>query len=334
MKRPRLLLLATGGTIAGAAASATQTQGYQPGALSVERLVASVPELASVADIVAEQPFSIGSQHIGSAHWLQLAARIRLAAHDDSLTGIVITHGTDTLEETALFLDLMCPRGKPIVLTGAMRPATAVGADGPMNLFAAARLAADPAARGAGALVLMNDQVFAPHQASKAHTARTDAFVARDGAALAHLLDAQPVWRTDGARAAANRVSLLDALGQLPQSLPRVDLLAQQVDIDCDLVDWLLHRGSRGIVVAGTGHGSLSLPLEQALQRATNKGCVVVRASRVANGPVRRNASVDDDARGFVAAGFLPPHKARLVTALALAAGYDRETLQALLNRF
>lgn len=334
MTLPRLLLLATGGTIAGTAASATRTQGYQPGALPVERLIGAVPALGSVADIMAEQPFATGSQHMGTRHWLQLAQRIRQVADDADIDGIVITHGTDTLEETALFLDLVCSRTRPIVLTGAMRPATALSADGPMNLFAAVRVAADPNARGAGALVLMNDQVMAPHQACKAHTSRTDAFVARDGAPLAQLLDSEVVWRTNGTRAAAERPSLVDHFARLPTSLPRVDLLAQQVDMDTDIVDWLMQRGSRAIVVAGTGHGSLSLPLEEALHRAAEVGCVVVRASRVAGGPVRRNASVDDDARGFIAAGFLSPHKARLVTALALAAGLGRDAIQDLLNRF
>jgi L-asparaginase len=334
MKPQRLLLLATGGTIAGAAASAVQTQGYQPGAVPVERLVAAVPELAQVARIQAEQVYSIGSQHMSSSNWLGLATRIRDAMADPDIDGIVITHGTDTIEETALFLDLVCPRLKPIVLTGAMRPATAVGADGPMNLFAAARVAADPLARGAGAVVVMNDQVVAPHQACKAHTVRTDAFIAREGAPLALMLDARPVWRVDAGQAAALRPSLARQLTPLPSQLPRVDLLAQQVDIDTGLVGWLLDRGSRGIVVAGTGHGSLSKPLHEALHQAVAAGCVVARASRVAGGPVQRNGQINDDENGFVATGFLPPHKARLVIALGLAAGLDRAAIQDLLLQY
>jgi L-asparaginase len=334
MDLPRLLLIATGGTIAGAAPSASRTQGYLPGALPVSSLLEAVPALATLARVTAEQPFSIGSQHMTGARWLALAARLREAAADPSVDGVVIAHGTDTLEETALFLDLTCPRGTPVVLTGAMRPATALGADGPMNLYAAAAVAADPAARGAGTLVLMNDQVFGPDRAAKAHTSRTDAFVARDGAPLGVILDGRPAWREPPAQAAARRPSLADRIATLPAALPRVDLVAQQVDVDADLVGWLVSRGARGLVLAGTGHGTMSDPMRDALAAAAAGGCLVVRASRVAAGPVLRGAGVDDARFGFVAAGFVPPHKARLVASVALAAGLDGPAIQALFDRY
>jgi L-asparaginase len=334
MDRPRLLLLATGGTIAGTAASADRTQGYVDGALPVSALVDAVPALRGLAEVHAEQPFSIGSQHLGSGHWLTLIARLRAAAADPSIAAAVITHGTDTLEETALMLDLACDRRLPIVLTGAMRPATALGADGPMNLYAAAATAVDPTARGAGTMVLMNDTVLAPDRAAKAHTSRTDAFVARDGAPLAEIVDGRPRWRMPPAEAAARRPSLAAALEVLPAALPRVDLLAQHVDADPDLVDWLVSRGARGLVLAGTGHGTMPDPMRDALSRAADAGVVVVRASRLPSGPVIRGAGIDDDRWGFVPAGWLSAHKARLVTALAIAAGLDREALRALIERY
>jgi hypothetical protein len=148
------------------------------------------------------------------------------------------------------------------------------------------------------------------------------------------MLDARPVWRVNAGQAAALRPSLAEQLTPLPSHLPRVDLLAQQVDIDTGLVGWLLDRGSRGIVVAGTGHGSLSKPLHEALHQAVAAGCVVARASRVAGGPVQRNGQINDDENGFVATGFLPPHKARLVIALGLAAGLDRAAIQDLLLQY
>jgi L-asparaginase len=334
MDRPRLLLIATGGTIAGAAASADRTQGYVPGALPVSALVDAVPGLADLAQIVAEQPFSIGSQHMTSAHWLSLIARLRAASDDPSLAGAVLTHGTDTLEETALLLDLTCDRGLPIVLTGAMRPATALGADGPMNLYAAVATATDPSARGAGAMVLMNDQVLGPDRAAKAHTARTDAFVARDGGPLAEIVDGRPRWRTAPAQAAARRPSLASALDPLPATLPRVDVVAQHVDADPGVVDWMVSRGARGLVLAGTGHGTMPDGMRDALARAADAGVLVVRASRLPAGPVVRGAGIDDDRWGFVPAGWLSPHKARLVTALAIAAGLDRDALGGLLERY
>ncbi len=334
MDRPRLLLIATGGTIAGAAATADRTQGYVPGALPVGALVDAVPGLREIADVRAEQPYSIGSQHLASSHWMTLVARLRAAAADPAIAGAVITHGTDTLEETALLLDLACPRDLPVVLTGAMRPATALGADGPMNLYAAAATAIDAHARGAGAMVLMNDQVHAPDRAAKAHTSRTDAFVARDGAPLAEIVDGRPRWRVPPAQAAARRPSLADALGTLPDALPRVDLVAQHVDADPGIVDWLVARGARGLVLAGTGHGTMPDPMRDALARAASAGVLVVRASRLPAGPVIRNAGVDDDRHGFVPAGWLSAHKARLVTAMAIAAGRDREGLRALIDRY
>ena len=332
MATPRLLLIATGGTIAGAAPSADRTQGYVPGALPVSALLDAVPALGAMARVDAEQPYSIGSQHLTSAHWLALVARVREAQDRGTHDGVVIAHGTDTMEETALVLDLLCARGVPVVLTGAMRPATAVSADGPMNLLAAAAVALDPAARGAGALVLMNDLVFGPDRAAKAHTARVDAFVARDAAPLAQVLDGRPAWREPAAAAAARRPSLADALAALPAGLPRVDLIAQHVDADPGVVGWALSRGARGLVLAGTGHGTMSDPMREALEGAVRAGCTVVRATRVAGGPVLCGAGVDDAASGFVAAGFASAHKARTVLALALAAGLGRDAIQGLFD--
>jgi L-asparaginase len=334
MDLPRLLLIATGGTIAGAAPSADRTQGYRPGAVPVSALVDAVPALRTLARIEAEQPFAIGSQHMTGAHHLALVARIRAAQADPGLAGIVVTHGTDTLEETALLLDLCCPRELPVVITGAMRPATAIGADGPMNLYAAAAVAVDPAARGAGAVVLMNDQVFGPDRAAKVHTSRTDAFVARDGGPLAALLDGRPHWHVPASEAAARRPSLRTRLASLPTALPRVDIIAQHVDADPAIVPFLLSRGARGLVLAGTGHGTMPDPIREALTAAAAAGCLVIRASRVATGPVTRNAGVDDEAGGFVPAGWLSPHKARLVASLALAAGLGRDEVATLIDGF
>jgi L-asparaginase len=148
------------------------------------------------------------------------------------------------------------------------------------------------------------------------------------------VLDGRPAWRVPAAAAAARRPSLADRLDPLPSELPRVDLIAQHVDIDAGIVAWLLGRGARGLVLAGTGHGTLSMPMQEALAQAAAAGCLIVRSSRVASGPVLRDAGVDDGARGFVAAGFVPPHKARLIAALALATGMDRAATQALFDRF
>lgn len=333
MDQPRLLLIATGGTIAGTAASALRTQGYASGALPAAALLQAVPALAGIARIEAEQPYAIDSRHLRSEHWLALARRVRDAQSDPTLDGVVVAHGTDTLEETALWLDLVCPRRLPVAVTGAMRPATAASADGPMNLLCAALVAADPASRGAGTVVVFDEQVLDPLSAAKAHTTRLGAFVARDAAPIAQVLDGRCRWREPAAQAAARRPSLATRLAVLPAALPRVDLIAAQVDGDPSIVDWALERGARGLVVAGTGHGTMAGDLQQALAAAAARGCLVVRATRLAGGAVLRNAGVDDDAHGFVAAGSVTPHKARAMTCAALAAQLDAAALQSLFDR-
>jgi len=331
MIRPRLLLIATGGTIASEAADAASTGLYKPASLSAQALLAAVPALHELADLEIEQPYAIGSEHLTSRHWMQLAARVREAQQRRDLTGIVITHGTDTLDETALVLDLLCERRLPVVITGAMRPATALSADGPMNLLAAVHTALDAGARQAGVMIVMNDRVLAPDRAWKTHTSRVDAFDSRDAQSLADLHDARPCWQGDAASRARSRPSLARALASLPDTLPRVDLLATHVDLDPGLIDWLVAQGTRGLVMAGTGHGTLADPVQQAIRRAVQAGCVVVRASRVPQGPVRPGAGLDDSALGTLAAGYCTPHKARTVLSLALAAGYEPDEIQSLL---
>lgn len=334
MKLPRLLVIGTGGTIAGTAPRADQAQRYTPGVLGVDQLLAAVPALGELAQIETASPYAIGSQHLTHAHLDQLIARVRAAQADPGVRGVVITHGTDTLEETALALDLACPRRVPVVLTGAMRPANALGAEGPVNLHAAAVTALDPAAQGAGVMVAFNDQIFDPVRVTKAHTSRTDAFVARHGAPLAEILNGRPRWQTDPVAQAARRPSLAHALAGASSPWPQVALMATAIDADPGMVDFLVSRGARALVVAGTGHGTLADPMRDALAAVAAQGVVVVRASRVAQGPVLRDSGVEDSRYGFVAAGMLSPHKARMVIACGLAAGLDREALQALIDQY
>jgi L-asparaginase len=329
----RLLVIGTGGTIAGSAPAATQTTGYRAGAVSVTRLVQDLPHLADLANIRTSQPFSIGSQHMTSANWLQLAALVREAIADAAVDGIVITHGTDTMEETAFFLDLLTNRGKPVVMTGAMRPATAVSADGPANLLGACRFASDPGAAGHGVLVAFGDRAYAAASVAKAHTLRTDAFAARDASPVAELVGETVAWR----RPAPGEQQPFAALA-LPEALPRVALVMQHVDCDETVVDWHLARGVKGIVIAGSGNGMLPDPMRAALAGASRGGCIVVRASRVGAGPVMRNAEAEpadrDDALGFVASGFLAPLKARILLQCCLVAGMSAGQIQGQFDRF
>jgi L-asparaginase len=326
-----LLIIGTGGTIAGAAPGAGQTIGYQAGALSVAQLVAGLPGMADLATLRTSQPFSIGSQHMTSAHWLVLAGLVRDAQADHEVDGIVITHGTDTLEETAFFLDLLTDGRKPVVITGAMRPATAIGADGPSNLLGACRVALDSGAAGRGVLVVFNDCVFDAAHVGKIHTLRLDAFAARDAAPIGQLVSEAVHWRQpcpgSNAVSGSGASSRPFAAAVLPERLPMVALLLQHVDCDESIVEWHRAQGARGIVVAGSGNGMLPTPMRAALAKASRAGCLVVRASRVSNGPVVRNAEATpedrDDALGFIASGCVSALKARVLLQCCLIAGLD-----------
>jgi len=330
----RLVVIGTGGTIAGSAPTATQTTGYRAGAVSVTRLVQDLPHLAELAIIRTSQPFSIGSQHMTSTNWLRLAELVREAIVDAAVDGIVITHGTDTMEETAFFLDLVTTRGKPVVMTGAMRPATAVSADGPANLLGACRFASDPGASGHGVMVAFGDRAFAAASVAKAHTLRTDAFAARDASPVAELIGETVTWRRPAPGAKQQAFAAL----ALPEALPRVALVMQHVDCDEAVIEWHLARGVEGIVIAGSGNGMLPDPMRAALAAASRRGCIVVRASRVGAGPVVRNAEAEpadrDDALGFVASGFLAPLKARILLQCCLVAGMSAGQIQDQFDRF
>ncbi len=176
MRTPHIALLATGGTIAGTAGSATDTSGYTAGQLGADALIAAVPQLTTLARLSAEQLFKIDSKDMSPPHWLALARRGQELADDPAVDGIVITHGTDTLEETAYFLHITVNTAKPVVMTAAMRPATALSADGPLNLYQAVALACRPAAAGAGVLAVLGDRILPATTVAKRHPSAVDAF--------------------------------------------------------------------------------------------------------------------------------------------------------------
>lgn len=310
---PTIALIATGGTIAGAAASATDTTGYTAGALGAEALLAAVPQLAGIADVRAEQLFSLDSKDMGPPHWLALGRRVRTLLDDPAIDGIVITHGTDTLEETAAFLQLTLPAGKPVVLTAAMRPATALSADGPMNLYGAVCVAAHPASAGRGVLVSFGDGIFPALGVRKCHTHRIDAFAGGS---------AGPIGRNDPVRYFALAPSTAQPIFDLPADLtelPRVDVLYVGAGTPPDLLDLLATNGARGIILALTGNGSLPAAWEEPVARIVTGGIPVVRGSRAGLGPVGRKSL--DDRLGPLAAGELPASQARVALMLALATG-------------
>ncbi len=328
---PHVVILATGGTIAGTAASSTATVGYKAATVGVAELIAAVPELASVARVTGEQVFQIASENMTPAHWLILARRVNELLARPDVAGVVITHGTDTLEETAYFLDLVVKSDKPVVLVGAMRPATAISADGPMNLYNAVALAASPDAVGRGVMVCMNDRIDAARDVTKTSTVALDTFRSPEVGVLGLMERGRPVFyrTTTRLHTTATEFDVANL-----KELPNVGIALAYAGSGRLEIDALAAAGVKGIVNAGVGDGSLSIEAKAALVEARKRGIVVVRASRIPGGPVVRDGEADDDALDFVVADNLSPQKARILLALALTRTSDTREIQRIFRRY
>jgi L-asparaginase len=327
---PRVTVLATGGTIAGAAASAVGT-GYRSGEVGIDVLLDAVPGVRSIADVVGEQITQAGSQDADDALWLRLAARIAEVFELDQADGVVITHGTDTAEETGYFLHLVVKTARPVVLTGAMRPATALSADGPLNLFNAVAVAAHPEVQGHGVMLVINDDIHSAREVTKTSTTDVQTFISTGPG----LLGTATFGRVRLFRNPRRRHTVFSALSVKDlTALPRVDILYAWAGMPADLVESSVTRGARGIVIAGVGNGNLPRPVMKALVEVAGTGTTVVRSSRVISGEVARNVEVDDDACGFIASDQLNPQKSRILLQLCLANGMDRAGMQDAFYRY
>jgi len=323
-KKPQVRILATGGTIAGTAAASTRP-GYASGQMAVETLIDTVPEIGNLASISGEQLANVGSQDMTFAIMLKLAERINTLLADDDINGVVVTHGTDTMEETAYFLNLTVKSRKPVVLTGAMRPATAVSADGPLNLFNSIAVAADPDAARRGTLAVMNDRIHGAHSLTKTNTTSVETFLSP----LRGLIGTVNYGTIRYFRRPFRRHSYLSEFSvEGVKKLPRVDILYACADMPADLIDCSVSRGARGIVIAGDGNGNMNTATLERAARAAENGVVIVRSSRVSTGRVSRNIEVDDDRYGFVASDDLNPAKARILLMLALLQARSIEEIQ------
>ena len=313
-KPPNIVILATGGTIAGAAATGTQS-GYTSGAVTIDAMVKAVPGIEKLANIKGEQISNVGSQDMSFDIMLKLAKRANELLRTSGVDGIVVTHGTDTMEETAYFLNLTVKSDKPVVMVGSMRPSTAVSADGPLNLYNAVAVAADPKAKGRGVLVVMNDQIHAAHSLTKTSTTAVQTFMSPLRGVVGVTAYGKddwynnPPWKhTTQSEFDISKVT----------KLPRVDIVFADADMPPDLIDASVNAGAKGIVIAGVGNGNMNRASVDAAARAVKKGVVVVRSSRVATGMVDRNVEVNDDELGFVASDELNPQKSRVLLSLAL----------------
>ncbi len=313
-KKPNVVILATGGTIAGAAATGTQA-GYKSGAVTIDAMVAAVPGIADLANIKGEQISSVGSQDMSFDIMLTLAKRINQLLATPQVDGIVVTHGTDTMEETAFFLNLVVKSDKPVVMVGSMRPSTAVSADGPLNLYNAVGVAIDPNARGRGVLIVMNDWIHGAHSLTKTSTTAVQTFMSP----LRGLVGVStygkndfynnPQWKhTVGSEFDITNIT----------KLPRVDIIFACADMSPDLIEASAQHGAKGIVLAGVGNGNVNKASLDIAAEVAKQGVVIVRSSRVATGTVGRNVEVNDDELGFVASDELNPQKSRILLMLAL----------------
>ena len=309
---PNILILATGGTIAGTAGSALDRD-YRPGQIGIAAFIEQAGALGLKANLTGREIAAIGSEDITPAIWRVLYEQCSAAMDDPQVDGIIITHGTDTAEETALLLDLTLPTSKPVVLVGAMRPADAVGSDGIRNFINAVRVAGDPDAAGRGVLLVMSDRIISARDARKARTSGTDAFRGFPRDAVGAVSPSSLDWFGDAwAKGRAARYPF-------PSELPDVPILHVHAGIAPSAVDQVLADGAQGLVLAGFGEGNAPQSLFARLAEASLAGCAIVRASRVDEGLVDRMPM--DDAHGFVAARGLGPAKARILLQVMLANG-------------
>lgn len=329
--KPKIMILATGGTIAGAQAS-TAEAGYKSGSFSVDDLIKAVPQLKDLADISGEQVANIGSQTMNHEVWLKLAKRVNEVLKGDT-DGVAITHGTDTMEETAFFLSLVVKSDKPVVLVGSMRPATAIGADGPANLYDAVALAANPEAKGRGPLVILNDEIHYAREAQKTNTTALDTFKSPNRGRAGVMNTGKAYFFSTNTMVHTTK-SEFSVDGKGVKDLPWVEVVYSYANFGRDTIDFLVGKGVKGIVLAGVGDGNSTDTAIAALEEAAKKGVAVVRSSRTGSGLVVRNVEVNDDKLGFITSMELNPQKARILLMLGLMKTSDPKKLQELFMKY
>lgn len=326
---PKVYILATGGTIAGSGSSATKSN-YSAGQVAIGTLLDAVPAIKDVANVEGEQVVNIGSQDMSDEVWLVLAKRVNELLARADVSGIVITHGTDTMEETAFFLSLVVGSGKPVVLVGAMRPSTAISADGPANLYNAVVTAASPASRDRGVLVCMNGKVYGAADVTKTNTTSVETFQSPNSGAIGYIHNGEVRYYHTSCAGVNTPYFDIDGL----KSLPKVGIAYGYSNVEGDVVDMMIDKHYKGIVYAGVGNGNIHKNVFPELEKARKDGIIVVRSSRVPTGATTLDAEVDDNKYEFVASWGLNPQKARILLMLALTKTDDWKTIQKYFNNY
>ncbi|KAL4802735.1 Asparaginase/glutaminase [Aspergillus unguis] len=318
---PNVTIFATGGTIAGSAESNTATTGYQAGALGIQTLISAVPEMLSVANVAGVQIANVASGDVTSSILLEMAHRLNtVVCKDPHMAGAVVTHGTDTLEETAFFLDATVNCGKPIVIVGAMRPATAISADGPYNLLQAVTIASTKAARDRGAMVVMNDRIASAYYVEKTNANTMDTFKAVEMGFLGAIVSDRPFFYYPAVQPTGKTPVNVTGI----EEIPRVDILYSYQDMSNDTLFSAVENGAKGVVIAGSGAGAVSSTFSSTISSVMDKrdDFPIVSSTRTGNGEVPYSDS------GDIASGFLNPPKSRILLGLLLAEGKSVEEIR------
>lgn len=321
---PKVTIIATGGTIAGSGTSKIQTN-YTAGVVTIDKLINAVPEVMKLAEIKGVQISSIGSQDMNDVVWLKLAKKINKLFASDDCDGVVITHGTDTMEETAYFLNLVIKSKKPVILVGSMRPGSAMSADGPMNLYNAVALAANKDAVGRGVMVSMNDLILGADDVTKSNTTNVATFVCPNWGPLGYMHNGIPTFRRETSVKHTYK-SEFDIMKL--KKLPKVDIIYSYSNVNSVIVDALVKDGAKGLVHAGVGNGNIYKTVFSKLIKAQKRGVQVVRSSRVYSGSTTLDAEVDDAKFNFVASLYKNPQKSRILLMLALTKTNDYKEIQ------
>lgn len=321
---PRVKILATGGTIAGAGAAADKA-GYKAGALPIDELLNAVPQIHKLATVTGEQISSIGSQDMSIEVWLKLNKRINEIFEKNEADAIVITHGTDTKEETAFFLNLTLRSDKPVVLTGSMRAATAISADGPKNLYDAVAVASSPASKGRGPMVVFSENIFDARDIVKTNSTHMEPFTAPNAGPIGQIYDSKVFFYQESTRK-SDKSTPFDVNSHT--KLPKVEIVYMYADASAVLIEALIAAKVEGIIIAGVGNGNFNKAYYDAIDKAVKSGIVVCRATRCTGGRVVLEDEVDDAKLGTIVSDDLNPQKARILLMLGLTKTKDKKTLQ------
>ena len=323
-----IVVIATGGTIAGSGDKG-KTTNYKAGVYDVKALTDSVEGLDKVANIMGVQICNVGSDDLKYDNWISIANMINKLAKDDSISGFVITHGTDTLDETAYFLNMVVKTDKPVVITGAMRPATAISADGPMNIYQSVALAASEEAVGKGVMVVFSDGIYGGRDVQKVNTSKTGAFGQNDLGSLGFMRDEIPYFYNQSTKPhTSNTEFSVDGL----TTLPKVGIAYFSVEADPGVLDYMAENFD-GIVVAGAGSGCMSEAWTKKLGELESKNIPVVRTSRIANGNIAGD-DYFDHYKNMIVGSNLAPYKARILLQLALTKTKNIDEIKAMFEKY